>query len=308
VSKELRFLLDESGFEDVTSCLENALELLLLRITQYRRHGVGKFSLVWETIVGGHTLAEWLFNREFAIDRDLARAIQIALDRSPNWDELENVQGFPTEVQLGQAMRTAYSVAAAATLVQRGCATGAISPALMRIGTEQVGLTTSGGNIEYAAVHFVGDDGSQLAFFRDLAEVEDLAEDAYFENARHAFPRIVFHRERVRFSAFDEEYRTIRPKVSHHLSILNDRAKEIFSRVRDPRNIASEFGSHGVEASGESGNTKGNADAMSQRRVVVGGQSVMLEWHTKIRSHIDRIYFNATGERIVVGVFHKHLD
>ena len=306
--EHLRFLIDESSFEDTTDPLENAFELLVTRIAGARRHGVGKFSLVWETLVRGRLLIDWLFDRELAIDPDVARALQIALDRSPDWDEHESVEGIPTEVLLEQGERTAYSLAAAAALTQRGRAMGVISPVAACIGPRKIGLNIGPAGRQYVSVHFVGDESSQLTFFRDLAEVENLGEAEYFENARRAFPGIVFHRERVRFSAFDEEYRTIRAKVSLHLAVLNDHASAIFADVADPRDIASMFRSHGVDASGESGNTKANTDAMRQRKAVIGGRSVMLDWHTKIRPHLDRIYFNVSSGLVVVGVFHKHLD
>ncbi len=48
---------------------------------------------------------------------------------------------------------------------------------------------------------------------------------------------------------------------------------------------------------------------MRQRKVLYEGREVNLTWHTKIRSHLDRIYFTATaGPYVIVGVFHKHLD
>ncbi len=47
---------------------------------------------------------------------------------------------------------------------------------------------------------------------------------------------------------------------------------------------------------------------MRQRRITFGGGEITLDWHTKLRPHLDRIYFSATARPyVVVGVFHKHL-
>lgn len=299
----LRFLVDESGFQGAKAPLDAAFELLVDRIEASRIHGVGKYSEVWHELVCGRPLFEWLYQPELGVDRVVAEALQIALNRSPNWDEQLDTRGVPLEVTINGVAQTALSVAMAAKSTLAKSATGCISPDEHRVGPLEVG--TDGAQV---TVHFVGGMFEVLQFFRAVPEIEEVDEETYFAIAAHAFPNIYFVRERTKFSALDEDFDTVRAKVTLHLGVLNDHARHIFHERQDPRIIETVLGAYGVSASGESGNTKANASAMREREVLFNGKRVVCEWHTKLRPHIDRIYFNATSaERVIVGVFRKHL-
>jgi hypothetical protein len=302
----VRFLIDESSLSEPCDDLEAALDVAVSRIQAVRRGGVGKLSWIWEEVVQGHTVAEWVFDRSLGLDPVVAAALREALDRSVDWDEVLDTAHLPPDVEMGGAKKSAWSVGAAASFTQRGISMACV-PLVGPLGPRTVCPLGAGSN-EPIELWFVGDDTSHLAFYRALPEVEDLDEDAYFVNAARAFPRLKFFRKRTRFADFDEEYRTIRRKVTRHLAVLNDHAPEVFRGKREPRDIQAELGSRGVEASGESGNTKADAHAMRQRKITFGGGEITLDWHTKLRPHLDRIYFSATARPyVVVGVFHKHL-
>jgi hypothetical protein len=307
VATPVKFLIDESSLREPLGDVHTALEIAHSRILAVRGDGVGKLSLIWEELIEGYTLAEWLFNKELGLDPLVAQALRIALDRSPNWDDVLDTTDLPLEVSINGVQKAAWSVGAAATFTQRSTALGCVA-LVGQLGPRTISLNLNGSN-EQVEVWFVGDETTALGFFRELPEVEDLDEDGFFENAQRAFPRIQFFRERTRFGAFDEEYRTIRLKVGHHFAVLNDHAADIFKRKLEPREIQAELGARGVEASGESPNTKADARAMRQRKICFDGGEITLDWHTKVRSHLDRIYFSATAKPyVIVGVFHKHLD
>jgi hypothetical protein len=207
-------------------------------------------------------------------------------------------------VDIAGQPREAISVSAAARETCAGRATGCLSArpshsGLLHVVTDQY----------VNHLHFIGEKGDVLKFFRDVPEVEDLDEDSYFQNAKFAFPNVIFARDQTRFGNFDESYKTIRSKVTLHLSVISDHARNILTAAEPAGIKETRFGSHGVEASGESAQTKADQRAIRQREVRVVGQSVLCDWHTKIRRHIDRIYFNATSLKlVVVGVFRDHLD
>jgi hypothetical protein len=91
--------------------------------------------------------------------------------------------------------------------------------------------------------------------------------------------------------------------------VLNDYAKGILSGQQPAHAKQRSLAVLGVDASGESAQTRADARAMAQREVNVDGRMILCDWHTKLRPHRDRIYFNATAvDQIVIGIFHEHLD
>jgi hypothetical protein len=101
----------------------------------------------------------------------------------------------------------------------------------------------------------------------------------------------------------------IAPNIAHHLAILSDEGRRIFSGPWD--RAPQEFGTFGVDISDENGGTKQNSEAKEERRRVFEGEELIFWWHTKIERHQDRIHIypnRAHGlGRIVVGIFCKHL-
>ena len=290
--------------DEGTIGLSEAFECLVATIQEVRAHSIGKYSLIWEENVGSRPLYEWLFHSDIGIDPEVAFALRLALDRTPDWDAAWDATGIPSEVSIDGVTQNAVSVSAAARETHEGRATGCLSCLRSRSGRFPVG-----GGAHVTDLHFIALPRDILAFFRDVPEVEALGEDAYFENAAFAFPNVHFTRERTHFGHFDERYETIRCKVTAHLAVLNDYARAILE-TPDPADAKqARFGSYGINASTESAQTKANRKAMRQREVSVAGLVVVCDWHTKLRPHIDRIYFNATAsDRVVVGSFRDHLD
>ena len=59
------------------------------------------------------------------------------------------------------------------------------------------------------------------------------------------------------------------------------------------------------------GTTRRNERLMKRRDVEFNGRVYRCEWHSKIEGHRNRIHFypgdETTEDRILVGIFHKHL-
>ena len=289
--KVVRLVVDELDFHASNSSEVIVLfEMLVDRLQICRRSGIAKSSRIWETSVAGKLVSEWIFGA--GLDRDTTKAMLIALERCPDWD-----------VNIDEALSLFDSKTYVAWNLTQGRALGCISPKF---------AGTFGVNLEGLAieVQYVGNEKDLLTFHRKIAEIENLDEEAYFRNAVFAFPELYFVRDRTKFNRFDEKYQTVRAIVTVHLSVLNDHAKRILSSGSPASTQIAEFGSSGVEVSGENGNTRANKAAMKQREVTVNNKRVVCDWHTKLRPHMDRIYFNATTEKgfVVVGIFHSHLD
>jgi hypothetical protein len=291
VVKALRFVVDELDFDAVNSSeVIDLFEVLVERLQICRGSGISKSSRIWETNVAGQLISDWIFGKE--LDRDTRQAISTALERCPNWDE-----------NIDDELLLLDSRTYVAWNLSHGRALGCISP--RSAGT--FGVNLDGVCID---VQYVGDKKDLLTFHRRIAEIENLDEEAYFRNAAFAFPALFFVRDRTKFNRFDEKYQTVRAIVTVHLAVLDDHAKRILSNGNPASTQIAEFGSGGIEVSGENGNTRANKAAMKQREVEVNNKRVVCDWHTKLRPHMDRIYFNATAEKgcVVVGIFHSHLD
>ncbi len=304
-----RFLIDEVTLRDAASGgaeqASQAFADLVVTVESVRPHPVGKLSTIWEELVGPSRLYEWLFDPALGVDREVALAFQVVLGRTPDWDSAWDGPDLSLMPVLPDGAAAGASMAAAGHQNRAGHATACLSPEKGRSGV--LALTYADGSS--VDVHFIANVSDVLAFFRSVPAIEGLDEEAYFENARFAFPGIIFVREGTHFGSFDEAYGTVREKVTRHLAVLNDHAREILGTA-DPASVKqARFGAHGIDASGESGNTKRHTAAMKQRDVVINGKTITCDWHTKIRRHIDRIYFNATSlDRVVVAVFNRHLD
>jgi hypothetical protein len=308
VPERFRFLVDEAALQPASGSgvdeLSEAFERLATLIQDLRSHSIGKFSLIWEEQIGLHPLYKWLFEATLGIDREVATALQFALDRTPDWDSTLDTAGLQTSVSIAGKTQLAFSASAAERETHGGHATGCLSAHPLRRGP----LSVAAGD-RSTLVHFLYVPADNVAFFRDVPEVEGMDEEAYFENASLAFPQLHFVRDKTQFRHFEERYETIRSKVTAHLAVLNDFAAEILGSDEPADSKQKRFGALGIDASGESPQTKANAEAMKQRKVEVAGSVVVCDWHTKIQRNIDRIYFNATSrDKVVVGIFRDHLD
>ena len=156
-------------------------------------------------------------------------------------------------------------------------------------------------------IYFSVSTENHPGFFRLLYEWEDVSESEFLQRTALAFPRLVFAAG-ISFGKFEGAYRTLRVKVVDHLGRINDCFPEVYAAENGmPREISSRLG---IEVSMEGG-TRGSQRLMRQRDVEYGGEVYRCEWHSKIEPHRNRIHFHVIDDRgeqrILIGIFHKHL-
>jgi hypothetical protein len=289
--------------EQISKELEASFERLVEIVQIVGGHDIRILSDIWGHPIGDHLLSDWLFDPSLGLDRTVTLALQAALGRMPNWDGILDRQGLSDEVAIDGELRDAISVSAAMAEMAASRAVACLSALPMRRGPKWVEAPGAA-----AFVHFITDLSDMLNFFREIPEIENLDEKAFLANAEFAFPGIYFVRDKVDFGKFDETYASIRLKVSSHLAVLNDHAKEVLCSGDTAAQKALRLKALGVVASGENSTTKGNRKAIAERNVEVDGCVITCDWHTKVRPHLDRIYFNATSHKsVVVGIFSSHL-
>jgi hypothetical protein len=242
-----------------------------------------------------------------AVDRDIMLRFFSLADKCPEWEP-----DYPRcdEVEVdGDASRSAWSAAFAATAIKSGHGVACLAfPA-----NQHRGFRTVNCSLGQCQIFFFSLASEMRDFWRGLYELEDIAEQDFFQLARRAFPGLIFHPD-LTFRRFQGSYRERRDQVVQHLGELSDHFLEEYTasaaagRVSD---IESYFGSRGIGGvSRESVKTRGNARAMREREVELRGEQFTCEWHTKLRPDIDRIHFafgRSLGEKILIGIFVDHL-
>jgi hypothetical protein len=132
------------------------------------------------------------------------------------------------------------------------------------------------------------------------------------------FPNLYFHVPLVNLKNTGLDYDEIRATVVNHLAYLGEKAITDFRSLVQPREIIGSAGAYGVEISPESPNTHRNKDAMKERDIVIAGESICCEWHTKLDAQRGRIHFYAwlhpksavrqvIGNKVIVGIITDHL-
>jgi hypothetical protein len=163
-------------------------------------------------------------------------------------------------------------------------------------------------------IYFLTSINYIINFYRDIIEIEDLGELDYILHAQLAFPDLYFvekiHRQ---FSNFKQKYTKVRPQVTHHLSFLNDDFRSLCEQNNyNMHTVISISKSMDVDLSIESDTTRHDKRAMKEREVIINGESIICEYHTKLTLTHDRIHFHqgkhdiADG-KIIIGIFAKHL-
>lgn len=133
------------------------------------------------------------------------------------------------------------------------------------------------------------------------------------------FPRIYFYAKASDIDKTKLDYTIILPTYFEHLAYLNDNAIHHFKAITQPHEIIASAGAVGVDVSPESPSTHKNKDAMKERNITIGSQSICCEWHTKLTKTQGRIHFFAwkhanpkvleiVGDNVIVGKITDHLS
>lgn len=313
----MRFFLEETSFELPAgldfAAIERCLEAFvgLMRARHEQAHEVFRWSRLDEIEVRPGTPFCDLLYQEVAslpIDHDLRKALQEVINRCVHWDErvesapppLVDIAGVSCTSPTGALVHALLSAQHGIACLSPGARAERAGPVSVRVGAVA------------HEVYFITDEAHLPLFYRTLFEVEDLDADAYMENAPFAFPQLIFAPGLAsQFVRFATPYSEVRSHVTKHLSVLNDHFQRVHKERKDTTDAA--IGAYGIDASLERGKTHKNKAAMKQRTVAIDGVPVVCEWHTKIKRHEDRIYFDpgdpkVAGGRLVVGHFAKHFD
>jgi hypothetical protein len=240
------------------------------------------------------------------VDRDTLLLAFSLLSNSPEWQTDEGLEPSVAIADADSSMALSVAYAHQHALARRGVACLVFGASVRR------GFMPVRGAGGEATVFFFADPAALTDYWRHLFALEDIVEREFFSFCGFAFPSLVLH-PGLSFDGFEGAYRDLRDRVVAVLAALGDHFGTEYQRCHGlPHEIQAAMGSHHVDLSPESPNTRGSERLMRQRRRDFEGQTFTCEWHAKLEPHRNRIHFavptSDTGGKIFIGIFVKHLD
>ncbi len=157
-------------------------------------------------------------------------------------------------------------------------------------------------------------------FYRGWIVSTSQPKNVFYEYAHVSFENLFLHNT-LNFNRFNANYESLLKYVISHLSFLNDSIQDIFiEQNNQPNQITARANAlANIDISPENPSTHENTRAMAERDIVVSGEKVCCEWHTKLFWDEERIHFHPglnqsedvnkiTHGRVIVGIFAKHLS
>lgn len=308
-----RFLLDDLAMafaDDDPELIEQIFQDLLSHFSYVEGLGLNVYcwSEVWYIqSPSGRTVHDAVYSDGY-IDRDLRNLFASKLGRLPFWDELpDSIEASEGVSIQNETFPLVPTVARAAEMYRMNqmCAL-VTSAALRRSAWEDVIVLPS----ELASrIYFLSEPESRSKFWRSVALGEKLNAEQISEIAARAFPQLRFA-DGVwgQTSRLEGSFADLRTLLVNTLGGLNDFALEIWAKFANPYDIQNRMSALAhVDCSPESPNTRRNVKAMRERDVAYDGGVVRCEWHAKLQPHRNRIHFNVTENRILIGLFADHL-
>jgi len=310
----IRLVIDDAAWapDDVApDDLEDALHALADRIlvSTRRRERVGFYVDLWnQTLVGTHTLSMLIHEADNprALSRDVRRRLARLFDElsSDTFDE-SALPALEVEIHGERLLSPAAVFAWTATSERR--AIGCITP-FTSARNGRLSVSIDG---HHQLVHFITDEATHVAFFRDAIRIENADEDDFAALAPSAFPALVFVDGVFRgLRDLSRPYRDRREDLILHFSVLSDHGPAIFALGHNAK-IETEFMSRKITISRETRETIADGRCRRARERAHRGTVLVFDWHTKIELHLDRIhvYWDAdtADGKVLVGVIHRHL-
>lgn len=328
----MRFVLEEASWswdgtrrDDYIERIERLLDRLDVA------HDRGELcatssELLSQKILGASTLADLLWDQSLALSlpHEVSERLAPHFSAMHFWDE--DTAWPALEVTIAGNDILSPSAALAHRRVTEGQATACLPLPGRWTGPLSV---TVGGSAQQ--VHFVVDEGTHRAFFRDALQVERADEAGLEGLAPHAFPDTFFLNgiwDGLRH--FDGGYGRVRDTLHNLLAVLDDhgawvftdetgrlspaepRPKEVAKRLPITNQlIERRFGGFGLDIAPENPDVHADGRCRRAREKALGDTTLYCEWHFKFQPHINRAHLHApvpeSDHKIIVAIFRDHL-
>lgn len=266
----------------------------------------------------------WQNGSPLALSHEVREELAVVLGRMHWWDE-EDEYPAVFEVEIDGQRYLSPSAALCCERVNTGRATACLPLPGGLSGPHSV----RAGSVE-SVVHFVTDEKTHRAFFRDVLDVERADERRLPELAPHAFPDICFLDGVWRgLRAFEGGYERVRGNLIRLLTALDDFGAWAFTDTtgrRSPQEVAPDDGREqpvtdhlieqrfvgwGLRVAPEKPNVRADKLCREARERMLGGRRLYCEWHCKLEAHVNRVHFHKpvaeSDSKIVVAILADHL-
>lgn len=328
----MRFVLEESSWRWSGSdpgSYAGRIDQLLERLDVARQRGepfAASSELTRQQIFEDWTLVDLMWQKEspLGLPHEIREELAVVLGRMHWWDEGDEYPAvFDVEID-GQR----YSSPGAALCCERvhsGRATACLALPGGMSGPRGVHAGTV-----VAQVHFVTDERTHRAFFRDALDVERVDERRLQELAPHAFPAIWFLDGVWRgLRDFEGGYERARGNLHRLLATLDDYGAWAFTDTTgrlSPQEagpsagkeqpvtdklIEQRFVGWGLRVAPEKPNVRADKLCREARERMLGGQARYCEWHFKLEANVNRVHIHGplaeSENKIIVAIFADHL-
>lgn len=334
----MRFVLEESswawdgqGREAYIEKIEQLLDRLDVVCERQEGYAASE-ELLSQNIFAQRTLADLLWNRDspLRLPIEVLERISALFGRMHRWDE---DIAWPEDFEVLIDGKAAVSPSAAFTrqLVSQGKATACLPlPGLWK------GLCRIAVKDREVPVHFVVDESTHRAFFRDALNVERTNEAGLEVLAPHAFPDLCFLPglwDGIRH--FAGGYARVRDKLHELLAVLDDYGAWAFTDLSDQLSrsesvpydtgesqnetsreaaraiIQNRFKQWGLEIAPESPDVRKDSKCRRARARTLENRTLYCEWHYKFDPNVNRAHIHPpvpeSKGKLIIAIFRDHL-
>jgi hypothetical protein len=328
----MRFVLEEASWAwdgaDRGAYIERIEQLLDRLDTAHERDEpfAASSELLQQTILGTSTLADLLWDPSLALSlpHDVSERLVPHFSAMRYWDDETPWPLFEVNIDGRDVLSLSASLTHAR--VAAGQATACLPLPGSWSGPQEV--TVNG--IE-ARVHFVVNEASHRAFFRDALKVERVNEAGLEALAPHAFPSLFFLEgvwDGLRH--FEGGYVRVREQLHKLLAVLDDHGAWVFTDdtgrlspgEREPekdaqrkpvtnRIIERRFMGLGLDVAPEKPDVYEDGKCRRARERDLGERTLYCEWHCKFEPHVNRAHLHGptpdSEKKLIVAIFRDHL-
>ncbi|WP_437629938.1 hypothetical protein [Sorangium sp. So ce854] len=333
----MRFVLEEASWawdgEDREAYIER-IEQLLDRLDVARErdeHWAASSELLQQRVLGAHKLMDLLWDPELPLNLppEVSQRVAAVFSSLRCWDEDDGLPWPSIEATVAGRDVVSPSAAFAHARVAGGAATACLALPGTWSGPCEVVV---GGRKEI--IHFVVDERSHRAFFRDALIVERADEVGLEALAPHAFPDLFFLEgvwDGLRH--FNGGYARVRDDLHRFLAVLDDHGAWVFTDAtgrlspQEPvpvdrqgkpvtRPITHElverrFRGWSLEVAPENSDVQADGTCRRARERMLGRRKLYCEWHYKFERHTNRAHIHGpvseSGGKVIVAIFRDHL-
>lgn len=324
------FVIEEASWEwdghDREGYVERIEQLLdRLDVASERSEGVATSRELLEQKIAGVPLADVLWGADgpLGLPHDVQERLTPHLSRMRYWDDDEPC--LEIEATIAGESVVSPSAAHAHVKVSAGDAIACLPLPGRWSGPRTVVIGDRA-----AILHFVTDETTHRAFFRDVLAGEKLDAGGVVALAPHAYPDTHFLDDAWRgLRSFDGGFARVRGELLRFLAVFDDHGAWAFTddtgRLSPSESVPSDgrrvpvtnaivqhrFTGWGLDLAPEHPNVRGHGPARRARTRTLAGESLYCEWHCKLEPHINRVHVHrptkGSGGRVIVAILADHL-